>query len=254
MVTLRDPVTRDPQGQTASSSGGLAFENVSGSLALDLAGTLWWRRDRPRDLLATPRDAVEWAAGVGIDVVEGAGATRAGAEGGGARRAGIRVGSETGGVGGMHEGGPGLPELRRLVDVRERVYRAVAARLAVRVPELAGVVADGSELRDLLAIAQEPPPRPNLDATGRLHWVGDWGAVYSAVARDALEVLDRLDELTVRECASPRCTRLFIDRSRGKRVWCGMSTCGNRAKAARWRARHRASASATSPAATRVTR
>jgi len=48
-----------------------------------------------------------------------------------------------------------------------------------------------------------------------------------------------LDELTrVRRCADPRCTRVFLDTSRnGTRRWCDMGTCGNRAKAARHRAR-----------------
>ena len=40
----------------------------------------------------------------------------------------------------------------------------------------------------------------------------------------------------VRRCADPRCARVFFDGSRnGKRRWCDMKTCGNRAKAARHR-------------------
>jgi len=48
-----------------------------------------------------------------------------------------------------------------------------------------------------------------------------------------------LDELArVRRCADPRCSRVFLDTSRnGTRRWCDMGTCGNRAKAARHRAR-----------------
>lgn len=54
-------------------------------------------------------------------------------------------------------------------------------------------------------------------------------------AADAL-VLDELSR--VRRCADPRCTRVFLDTSRnGTRRWCDMGTCGNRAKAARHRAR-----------------
>lgn len=58
-------------------------------------------------------------------------------------------------------------------------------------------------------------------------------------AADSLVV----DELArVRRCAEPRCTRVFLDTSRnGTRRWCDMGTCGNRAKAARHRARQRAS-------------
>ena len=48
-----------------------------------------------------------------------------------------------------------------------------------------------------------------------------------------------LDELTrVRRCAGADCSRVFHDATRnGARRWCDMSGCGNRAKAARHRAR-----------------
>ena len=40
----------------------------------------------------------------------------------------------------------------------------------------------------------------------------------------------------VRRCANPACARVYYDGSRnGKRRWCEMATCGNRAKAARHR-------------------
>ncbi|MDB4907917.1 MAG: hypothetical protein JWO05_2701 [Gemmatimonadetes bacterium] len=40
----------------------------------------------------------------------------------------------------------------------------------------------------------------------------------------------------VRRCADPRCARVFYDSSRnGARRWCDMASCGNRAKAARFR-------------------
>jgi predicted RNA-binding Zn ribbon-like protein len=44
----------------------------------------------------------------------------------------------------------------------------------------------------------------------------------------------------VRRCADSRCPRVFFDRTKnGRRRWCDMSTCGNRAKAARHRARRK---------------
>jgi predicted RNA-binding Zn ribbon-like protein len=44
----------------------------------------------------------------------------------------------------------------------------------------------------------------------------------------------------VRRCADSRCPRVFFDRTKnGRRRWCDMSTCGNRAKAARHRARQK---------------
>ncbi len=44
----------------------------------------------------------------------------------------------------------------------------------------------------------------------------------------------------VRRCGDPRCSRVFFDATRnGRRRWCDMATCGNRAKAARFRERER---------------
>ena len=52
-------------------------------------------------------------------------------------------------------------------------------------------------------------------------------------AADAL-ILDELPR--VRRCADPRCGRVFQDATKnGRRRWCDMATCGNRAKAARHR-------------------
>jgi predicted RNA-binding Zn ribbon-like protein len=42
----------------------------------------------------------------------------------------------------------------------------------------------------------------------------------------------------VRTCANPACARVFLDVTRnGSRRWCAMGTCGNRAKAQRFRAK-----------------
>ena len=50
----------------------------------------------------------------------------------------------------------------------------------------------------------------------------------------------------MKECGNPECTRVYIDRSRGmRRQWCGMDSCGNKIKAAAYRARKK-----TTPAAT----
>ena len=45
----------------------------------------------------------------------------------------------------------------------------------------------------------------------------------------------------VRKCANPECVLLFLDVSKsGRRRWCDMATCGNRAKVAAHYARNRA--------------
>jgi predicted RNA-binding Zn ribbon-like protein len=59
------------------------------------------------------------------------------------------------------------------------------------------------------------------------------------VCRSAAELLTSEQWDRVKECTSNTCTYLFIDSSRNRtRKWCDMATCGNRAKAHRFYARH----------------
>lgn len=56
------------------------------------------------------------------------------------------------------------------------------------------------------------------------------------IIESAADALVSSELQRVRRCADPRCARVFFDGSRnGKRRWCDMKTCGNRAKAARHR-------------------
>jgi predicted RNA-binding Zn ribbon-like protein len=73
--------------------------------------------------------------------------------------------------------------------------------------------------------------------------VGDaFAGLMIPVVESAAEALVHGELLRVRRCADPRCPRVFFDSTRnGRRRWCDMATCGNRAKAARFRARERAS-------------
>lgn len=60
------------------------------------------------------------------------------------------------------------------------------------------------------------------------------------IVESAADVLVSNDLSRVRRCADPRCHRVFFDSTRnGLKRWCDMGTCGNRAKAARHRARLR---------------
>jgi hypothetical protein len=65
------------------------------------------------------------------------------------------------------------------------------------------------------------------------------GAILLALVRAS----SRPDWSRVKACRGPDCGWVFVDRSRnGSRRWCQMSECGNRAKAAAFRARARQSA------------
>lgn len=74
--------------------------------------------------------------------------------------------------------------------------------------------------------------------------VGDaFAGLMIPVVESAADALVQGELLRVRRCADPRCPRVFFDSTRnGRRRWCDMSACGNRAKAARFRA-HRQSES-----------
>jgi predicted RNA-binding Zn ribbon-like protein len=93
----------------------------------------------------------------------------------------------------------------------------------------------------------EMGPRPHLDLEG-----GEVRVGHRHVASPAFEALVPIAHAIVAElasgrperfriCANDRCRWTFFDASpTGRRRWCDMRTCGNRAKAARHRARVRA--------------
>lgn len=69
----------------------------------------------------------------------------------------------------------------------------------------------------------------------------------SAVAGSLAHYLAEHDRRRLRVCADGTCRWLFVDRSpAGRRRWCDMRTCGNRAKVARHRDRARRSAAGAS--------
>jgi predicted RNA-binding Zn ribbon-like protein len=66
------------------------------------------------------------------------------------------------------------------------------------------------------------------------------GHALGLLALDAAQILgDERHRPRLRICASETCSARFYDNSRaGRRQWCSMQTCGNVAKARRYRARH----------------
>jgi len=71
--------------------------------------------------------------------------------------------------------------------------------------------------------------------------VGDaFAGLIIPVVESAADALIAGELVRVRRCGDPRCSRVFFDATRnGRRRWCDMATCGNRAKAARFRERER---------------
>lgn len=122
------------------------------------------------------------------------------------------------------------------LSLREAIYQLALDRVLDR-PFAPG----GLEIVNRAAAG--PVPTVRLSDAG-LHRSGDLLAVLSLIARSGMAVLAD-PHARLKECGRTGCTRIYLDRSRGaRRTWCGMEECGNRVKAAAYRARRRASSAA----------
>jgi predicted RNA-binding Zn ribbon-like protein len=142
---------------------------------------------------------------------------------------------------------PDVAVLRRRARRERRASKLVLAR-ALRFR---------ATLYELLEAGPRTPARARFDtefrhavAALRLEWVDgcaslsvDAGAGIAApllaAVWSAAGLLTSGDVRFVRSCPGDGCGWLFIDR-RGKRQWCTMQTCGNRAKARRFAERRKA--------------
>ena len=135
-----------------------------------------------------------------------------------------------------------LEALKELREALRRVFRAHIHEQ--RVPE---------ECLEAVNVAIRPVLRyTRLERVEEGFWVrmdcggptGDPGLVFDriiwAVSQSALSLLTDPKELgMVEECPGDDCGYLFRDTSHGRRRWCSMRSCGNRAKVQRFRHRHR---------------
>lgn len=197
------------------------FELTGGALCLDFANTMGDRPLRTEEDLVRWSDLLAWA--VQASVVSAREASPLKRWAAGAGRA-----AET-----------ALEEAKALRETIYRIFAALAAGRLVAAADLAALNRWlGASLTHLRAVSAaggygwgwEPSSDPR-----RLLWPVAWSAA-------GLLVSDERNE--VRECASDRCSWLFVDRSRTKkRRWCSMRTCGNRAKVHRFQQRRRRSVS-----------
>jgi predicted RNA-binding Zn ribbon-like protein len=128
-------------------------------------------------------------------------------------------------------------DLRSAVGLREAVYRIAATHLWDDDPH-------GEDVEVLNRWGSRPPLAVALGSGATLVRSGTMHQVLATVARDAVELLGGEDADRLRQCGRPGCTRLFVDRTRGRtRMWCGMRECGNRVNAAAYRRRRAAGAS-----------
>ncbi len=182
----------------------MPFVFVSGNLALDFVGTLNERRTTRVENLLRPGDLADWLLGAGVlDAAPTTGATALGAA----------------------------------IELREALFVLIEHLIDDPGAQLSRAAL--ATVNDRAACA---PPVPSLRPDGKVGHAGTWHSGLSAVARDGLALFD-LGDAKLKWCANPTCTHPFLDRSRGhRRRWCEMAACGDRAKAAAYRARRRADA------------
>ena len=190
---------------------------VGGHVVLDLANTVTGRDSRPTDWLEDYERVLEWAALTDsfdesslhtlerMSTADTRAATRA---------------------------------LNRLRELREAVYELVIAAVRSEPPPQHAV----ANLEHYWKQAVDAAKLAFSDRRSALTLdVKSCGLDYPThlLALSAFELLQVLPLERTRECANPRCTWIFIDRSRGgQRRWCDMKTCGNQVKSRRYYTRH----------------
>jgi predicted RNA-binding Zn ribbon-like protein len=129
---------------------------------------------------------------------------------------------------------PTRDHLLASIALREAIYSLALARMR-------GEAFPPESLAVVNRWAAQPPVTRLLTTIG-VDVVSTPDSTLSSVARAAIDLLASFDA-KIKECGREGCTRLFVDRSHGhRRVWCGMAECGDRVKAASYRARRRQAA------------
>jgi predicted RNA-binding Zn ribbon-like protein len=184
----------------------------------DFLNTLDTENGFPVETLPTLEEALTWFVDRGVIHLEGADRARA------------RVATQP---------ATAAKDLDRVHTVRNalrEVAEAIAEQRAPR-PSALNTVNRALHARQVIELV----PAPDGCSVDHRH-VGD--PIDDALARLAEPLVTELTgghPERIRVCASDTCEWIFYDASRtGRRRWCDMSTCGNRAKAARHRARTRA--------------
>jgi predicted RNA-binding Zn ribbon-like protein len=122
-------------------------------------------------------------------------------------------------------------DLQAARTLREAVFTLAAGLDA---PSL-----DAEACAVLNRIAAGPPAAPALSPDGKVSLQGSAQNLLAALAQDAVRLFGA-DAGRIRQCESDACSIFFVDTSRsGRRRWCSMAACGNKAKVAALRSRAR---------------
>jgi predicted RNA-binding Zn ribbon-like protein len=198
------------------------FEFVAGNLALDFANTDHnYGADDPQDDLQAYSDLIGWGRQSGL-LREGE-----------SRR--LLRAAQTRPASAAHD-------LRRARALRAVLYHVFSSIALTGKADSQALGRFNSRLRRALAGANLERAGPQYALGWEEHGQIDRLLCQLIHAATNLLTSERLGRL--RQCAGDNCTWLFVDTSRnGKRRWCDMRACGNRAKVRRFRQRGAAGAS-----------
>ena len=138
-------------------------------------------------------------------------------------------------------GATGLRATDHDLELAVRLQAAIWNLADARIDRRPAGEGDRAVLNELAA---QPSLVPRLGPGPTRTWVAVQGvlSVLSSVARDAIDLLGGPRAGRLRRCQGSRCALLFVDTSRsGRRRWCSMQRCGNRAKVAAHRRRRKES-------------
>ncbi|MEC9015625.1 MAG: ABATE domain-containing protein [Gemmatimonadota bacterium] len=191
-----------------------------GTLALDLLNTWRFNADQPLDLLQSPEDLVIWLAAAGLP--DGAYCA---------------------------ELSSSPPNRRILLDetlwLRQDILLIVQSLVAGELPPPYTVDAlnrilteNGTSFRlDSLTIPPEGDQGEGMEGQLVLNvheHISSVLGVLQPIALSAARIVTEVNPTRIRQCASSNCMYWFLDTSKsGRRRWCSMSRCGNRAKVAK---------------------
>lgn len=194
------------------------FHRSGGSLCLDFANTVSWRRgDRPIERLPGYGDLVEWARQSGVLTAGGARALE--------REARRQPAMAT-------------RVLARTRTLREAIYRVFAGLAGGRPPDPTDLEHLDREFHDACRHLRLTRTRSGF----ALAWPVDDGPLLAlplwAAARSAADTLTSADPRRLKTCPASNCGWIFLDTTKsGTRRWCDMQVCGSRAKARDYYAR-----------------
>ena len=191
-----------------------------GMLALDLLNTRRFNADQPLDLLQSPEDLVIWLAAAGLP--DGAYCA---------------------------ELSSSPPNRRILLDealwLRRDILLIVQSLVAGELPPPYTVDAlnrilteSGTSFRlDSLTIPPEGDQEERMEGQLVLNvheHISSVLGVLQPIALSTARIVTEANPTRIRQCASSNCMYWFLDTSKsGRRRWCSMSRCGNRAKVAK---------------------